>query len=136
MLRLELLRVPLDRRLSARVYRLSADLASLQVLDVQIDVFAVEDGDLVHDFDGLGVAPAAHEVFGGFVEGEDEETDEPEDEHEHAHDDDCKSLVKVIVSTLRNHKIAHCSSAIPCYQIGGRTWRSHRTKGWEGEPKR
>lgn len=49
--------------------------------------FAVAAGDFVDDFDGFGVFAAAHEEFGGFVEGEEEEA---EDKHEHgdgAHDD-------------------------------------------------
>lgn len=49
--------------------------------------FAVAAGDFVDDFDGFGVFATAHEEFGGFVEGEEEEA---EDKHEHgdgAHDD-------------------------------------------------
>lgn len=42
--------------------------------------FAVAAGDFVDDFDGFGVFTTAHEEFGGFVEGKEEEA---EDEHEH-----------------------------------------------------
>ena len=42
--------------------------------------FAVAPGDFVDDADGVGVTAAAHEVFGGF---EDREDDEAEEEHYH-----------------------------------------------------
>lgn len=73
------------RLLHVAFFTLVQPLHRLQHLDGQIRRLPIVRCDFVHDRNGIFVAASAHEVLGGFVEVEDEETDDEADEHESAH---------------------------------------------------
>ena len=58
-----------------------------EVGEREVGGFAVAAGDFVDDLNGFSVPAAAHEVFGGFVEGEEDEAAEEHDHCEQAHRD-------------------------------------------------
>jgi hypothetical protein len=56
-----------------------------QIVQRQVTRLPIISSYLMHDFDGLSLSAASHEVFWTFVEVEDEKADEEEEKHQSAH---------------------------------------------------
>ena len=97
--------------------------ALLQVFEGQIRDLAVLGSDGVDDFDGLGISAFTHEVLGGFLQVEAEESEDEHDHSESTHDKQLNGEQARQLATGGQEGLARCeshsrSTSIPC----SRTW--------------